>query len=113
MAQYLMLVLRPSGYDPAKSLDDFARRDIDALNEEMRIAGVCTFVGGLRPMSAARDLYIQPDGSDALRGAPVVSGTHFIDGLWILNCDTIEVALNWGRKAASACRAVIEVRPFY
>jgi hypothetical protein len=31
-------------------------RDIDGLNDEMKAAGVETFVGGLRPASSAKSL---------------------------------------------------------
>jgi len=37
-------------------------RDIDALNDEMKAAGVRVFVGGLRPASSAKSLRAQPGG---------------------------------------------------
>jgi hypothetical protein len=37
-------------------------RGIDALNDEMKAAGVRDFVGGLHPESSARPLRLQPAG---------------------------------------------------
>lgn len=113
MAQYLILVLRPNGYDHAKSLGEAARRDIDALNEEMEVAGIRIFVGGLRPTSSARSIHPQPDGSVSIGEGSGSSPTNYVDGLWILDCKDIDEAVDWGRKASAACRASIEVRPFY
>ncbi|MCD8483977.1 MAG: hypothetical protein LR015_15820 [Verrucomicrobia bacterium] len=113
MAQFLILVLRPAGYDHATSLDKGAYRDIDALNDEMEAAGIRVFVGGLRPLREAQTLHIQIDGSISLSGAFSASEMNYIDGLWILECENMDDALNWGRKASLACRASTEVRPFY
>jgi len=33
-------------------------------------------------------------------------------GFWVFEVGTPEEALEWGRKAAIACRAPVEVRPF-
>ena len=48
MTRYLVALHHPDGYDP--SLEDEAmHRDIDALNEETKAAGVRIFVGGPAP----------------------------------------------------------------
>ena len=49
MPQYLVAIHRPDGYDPAVAEDEAMHRDIDALNDEMKAAGVRVFVGGLHP----------------------------------------------------------------
>ena len=35
-----------------------------------------------------------------------------IGGFWVLEAANLDDALAWGRKAAVACRAPVEVRPF-
>ena len=35
-----------------------------------------------------------------------------IGGFWVLEATSLDDALAWGRKAAVACRAPVEVRPF-
>jgi len=40
---------------------------------------------------------------------PYVETKEHIDGFWVLAAD-LDEALAWGRKAAVACRAPVEVR---
>ena len=44
---------------------------------------------------------------------PFVESKEYVGGFWVLECASEEEALEWGRKAAEACRAPVEVRPFY
>ena len=48
MAQYLVAIHHPDGYDGSLEGEEMGR-DIDALNEEMVAAGVRVYVNGLRP----------------------------------------------------------------
>jgi 3',5'-cyclic AMP phosphodiesterase CpdA len=52
MTQYLVAIHHPDDYDSAVAEDDAMSRDIDALNDEMKAAGVRIFVGGLRRQAA-------------------------------------------------------------
>ena len=112
MAQYLVAIHHPDDYVP--SLEDEAmHRDIDTLNEEMVAAGVRTFVGGLRPASSAKSLRAQPDGKVLITDGPYLETKEHIGGFWVVEAANLDEALAWGRKAAVACRAPVEVRPFY
>jgi hypothetical protein len=56
-------------------------------------------------------------GNDADCNPSFLPGTYldareYVDGFWVLACQDLDSALEWGRKAAAACRASIEVRPF-
>ena len=113
MIQYWVTVYRPNDFDHSVSLDATARQNIDRLNDEMEAAGVRIFVGGLRPRSEARSAKLSPDGTVALGDGAYLSADSYVDGFWILSCRDIDEALAWGRKAAAACRASVEVRPFY
>lgn len=88
-------------------------REIDALNDEMVAAGVRIFVGGLKSPTLAKSIRLQPG-----RDPVVADGLHLrtnehVGGLWVLEADAMDEALAWGRKAASACRAPVEVREFH
>jgi hypothetical protein len=54
-------------------------REIDALNDEMKAAGVRVFVGGLQPESRARSLRLQPAGKVLITDGPYgeTKGTHW------------------------------------
>jgi len=111
MTQYLVAIHHPDGYDA--SLEDEAMgRDIDALNEEMQAAGVRMFAGGLSPASRAKSLRAQPDGKVLITDGPYLETKEHVGGFWLLEAANLDEALAWGRKAAVACRAPVEVRAF-
>jgi hypothetical protein len=111
MTQYLVAIHHPDDYDPSAE-DDAMARDIGALNAEMVAAGVRIFVGGLSPASSARSLRAQPDGKVLITDGPYLETKEHIGGFWVLEAANLDDALAWGRKAAVACRAPVEVRPF-
>ncbi len=112
MPQYLVAIHLPDDYDPCKE-DETLRHDIDLLNEEMVAAGIRTFVGGLQPVSTAMSVRRKPDGKLLVTDGPYIETKEHIGGFWVLEAADMEEALAWGRKAAIACRAPVEVRPFH
>lgn len=111
MPQYLVAIHHPDDYDPSVE-DEAMTRDIDVLNDEMVAAGIRVFVGGLTPASNARSLRRQPDGKVLITDGPYLETKEHIGGFWVLEAAHMDEALEWGRKAAIACRAPVEVRPF-
>ncbi len=113
MTQYLVAIHHPDDYDPSVAEDEAMSRDIDALNDEMKAAGVRVFVGGLRPASSAKSLRTQPNGQVLITDGPYLEATEHVGGFWVLEAADLDEALTWGRNAAVACRAPVEVRPFH
>jgi hypothetical protein len=113
MMQYLVAIHHPDDYDPAVAEDAAMDRAIDALNDEMVAAGVRIFVGGLKPAGTAKSLRAQPDGQVLVTDGPYLKTREHVGGFWVLEAAGLEEALEWGRKAAVACRAPVEVRPFH
>ncbi|MES2459897.1 MAG: YciI family protein [Armatimonadota bacterium] len=111
--QYLVAIHHPDDYDPAVAEDDAMSRDIDALNDEMEAAGVRIFAGGLHPAASALSLRPQPGGRVLVTEGPYLETREHIGGFWILEAAGRDEAQEWGRKAAIACRAPVEVRPFH
>ena len=112
MTQYLVAIHHPDDYDPAVAEDAAMSRDITALNEEMKAAGVRVFVGGLQPVRSAKSVRVKPDGGVLVTDGPYMETKEHVGGFWVLEAADLEAALAWGRKAAIACRAPVEVRPF-
>lgn len=111
MTQYLVAIHHPDGYD-GSSEDEAMHRDIDGLNDEMIAAGIRLFVGGLKPAGEARA--VRRRGRDLMiTDGPYLETKEHIGGFWVLELPTMDEALAWGRKAATACRANVEVRPFW
>ncbi len=111
MTRYLVAIHHPDDYDPSLA-DEAMDREIDVLNDEMKAAGVRIFVGGLRPASSAKSLRAQPDGKVLITDGPYLETKEHVGGFWVLKAIDLDEALAWGRKAAVACRAPVEVRPF-
>jgi hypothetical protein len=113
MPRYLVAVHHPDDYDPAVSEDAAMHHSIDVLNEEMVAAGIRIFVGGMHPARTAKSLKLEPDGKVRVTDGPYLKTTEHMGGFWVLEAVDMDDALAWGRKAAIACRAPIEVRPFH
>ena len=111
MTQYLVAIHHPDDFDPAAE-SEATRSDIGALNREMVAAGVRVFVGGLAPASRAVSVRVKPDGKLALTDGPYIETKEHVGGFWVLDVADLDEALAWGRKAAIACRAPVEVRAF-
>ena len=111
MAQYLVAIHHPADFEPA-SESEATHRDIAALNREMKAAGVVVFVGGLDRASKAKSVRLNPGGKTLVTDGPYIETKEHIGGFWVLDCATMDDALAWGQKAAVACRAPVEVRPF-
>jgi hypothetical protein len=112
MTQYLVAIHHPDDYDPSVE-DEAMARDIDALNDEMKAAGVRIFVGGLQSVGRARSLRVRPGGEVLITDGPYLETKEHVGGFWVLEAASLDEALAWGRKAAVACRAPVEVRPFH
>ena len=111
MPQYLVAIHHPDNYD-ASLEGEAMMRDISSLNKEMIAAGVRIFAGGLSPAGDATSLRAQPDGQVLLTDGPYLEAKEHVGGFWILETAGLDEALAWGRKAAKACRAPVEVRAF-
>ena len=60
-----------------------------------------------------RPLRAQPSGKVLVTDGPYLETKEHIGGFWILEAADLDEALAWGRKAVIACRAPVEVRPFF
>lgn len=109
--EYLIALYRPDNYDPSVETEAMDR-EIDVLNDEMVAAGVRMFVAGLSSPSNARSLRAQSNGKLLVTNGPYTESKEHILGFWVLKAADMNEALAWARKAAIACRASVEVRPF-
>ena len=110
MTQYLVAIHLPDDYDPSAETET-TRRDISALNDEMVAAGARVFVGGLQPARSAKSIRVR-SGSVLVTDGPYIESKEHVGGFWVLEAASLDEALEWGRKAAIACRAPVEVRQF-
>jgi hypothetical protein len=112
MPQYLLTVVQPTGAEiPPPEVLGPIMRDVEAVDRDMRAAGVWVFAGGLFPPSSATVLRPK-DGEVLITDGPFAEGREHVGGFSIIRADDLDEALEWGRRLALATTLPIEVRPF-
>jgi hypothetical protein len=112
MAHYLLSIYQPDGEPPGPEILDPIMRDIDAVKQEMRDAGVWVFDGGLHSPDSATVVQLR-DGELLTTDGPYVEGKEHVGGFTIIEAPDLDAALEWGGKLARAIAMLpIEVRPF-
>lgn len=109
--KYLVAIHLPDYFDPTHE-DAEMHHDIDVLNDEMVARGVRIFVGGLQLAPKAKSVRANSDGKILVTDGPYLETKEHVGGFWVLEAKDMDEALEWGRKAALACRAPVEVRQF-
>ena len=112
MPQYLVANYLPDDFDPS-AVTEAMIEEIHALNREMIAAGVRKFACGISPAANAKTVRKQSDGTVLVTDGPYLETKEHVGGFWVLELSDLDEALVWGRKAAVACRAPVEVRPFH
>jgi hypothetical protein len=111
MKQYLLSIYQQDGDPPPPEVLDPIMRDINAVNQEMKDAGVWVFSGGLHAASTATVL--RAKGEEVLMtDGPYVEGKEHLGGFTVISAPDLDAAVEWGGKLARAIRVLpIEVRP--
>jgi hypothetical protein len=111
MKQYLLSIYQPDGGTPPPEVLAKVMRDVDALVQETKAAGVWVFNGGLHPPGTAT--VVRYDAGEVLvTDGPYAEGKEHIGGFIIIKVPDLDAALEWARKTARVITLPIEVRPF-
>ncbi|MFJ8893324.1 YciI family protein [Leifsonia sp. NPDC102414] len=111
MTQYLLSVYQPDGPIPEPDALAAIEADVNAVDQDMRAAGVWVFSNGLLPAASATVL--RPSGQDVLvTDGPFAEGKEHLGGFTIVDVPDLDAALDWGKRLALATTLPIEVRPF-
>jgi hypothetical protein len=113
MTQYLLSVYQPDGDPPPPEVLEPVMRNLTALRDEMKAAGVWVFTAGLHPASTATVLRVK-DGDVLMTDGPFVEGKEHLGGFTIIEAPDLDAALHWAGKMALAIGLLpIEVRPLH
>lgn len=116
MSQYLMSVWHDDDYDVDVdfSSDEMQRQfaQVAAYNDELTAAGAWVFGGGLHSKSSATVLRAAPSGDVSMTDGPYAETKEQMGGFWVIEAADLDAALEWAGKAAAACEAPVELRPF-
>jgi hypothetical protein len=112
MTQYLLSIMQPDGPPPASVDLTAVMRDVDALVQDTKNAGVWVFNGGLCPPSSATVVRAQDD-ELLITDGPFTEAKEHLGGALIIEAPDLDEALRWSAKLARAVASLsIEVRPF-
>jgi hypothetical protein len=111
MKQYLLSIYQPEGDPPPPEVLEPVMRNLDALNDEMKAAGVWVFSAPLHPPSTAT--VVQTKGSDVLvTDGPFLEGKEYLGGFTMIKTADLDEALGWARRLSAVLEPLwIEVRP--
>ncbi len=65
----------------------------------------------LQPIATATTVRVR-DGETLTTDGPFAETKEQLGGFWVIEAPDLDAALAWAAKAAGACRAPVEVRPF-
>lgn len=82
-----------------------------AYNRELEGAGAFYLGGGLQERANSKTVRFDADGKTAVSDGTHSDASEQLAGFWIIECETLDEALEWARKAP-VTDGVIEVRPF-
>ncbi|MGB2712933.1 MAG: YciI family protein [Vicinamibacterales bacterium] len=120
MKQYLLSIYQPDGEAPPPEALATVIRNVNALVDQTKAAGVWVFNGGLHPPGTATVVRMKA-GEALITDGPFAEGKEHIGGFLILKVQDLDAALDWARKLARALTLPgreregglpIEVRPF-
>ncbi len=99
MKQYLLNIYQPDGEAPPPEILAGVMRDMNALIEDTKAAGVFVFKGGLHPPSSTTVVRFQR-GEALITDGPYAEGKEHIGGFLIVQVPDLDSALVWARKLA-------------
>src|SRR5579872_987764 len=108
MKQYLLSIYQPDGPTPAPAVLEVIMRDVNAVRQEMKAAGVWVFSAGLHPPATATVVRLK-DREVLTTDGPYIEGKEHIGGFTIIRAPDLDAALEWGRKLARVITLPIEV----
>ncbi len=111
MPHYLLSIIHPDTTPPPPALLDGIMRDVTALVDQMRGAGVLVFNGGLEPPSVATVVRANGEKVTTVDG-PFAETKEHLGGIVLIDVDGTDEARQWAAKTARATTLPVEVRAF-
>jgi hypothetical protein len=110
MNQYMLSIYPPDGPAPEPEILDPIMRDLEALNAELREAGVWVFDAGMHPPDTAT--VVKASGDDILvTDGPFTEGKEHLGGFIVIRVEDLDAALHWARRLTKVLGLPVEVRP--
>src|SRR5919201_681907 len=101
MKHYLLSMYQPDGDPPPREVLEPIMRDIQAVEQQMKDAGVWVFSGGLHAPSTATVLRLRADDL-LMTDGPFAEGKEHLGGFTIINAPDLDAALEGAGRLARA-----------
>lgn len=101
MKQYLLSIYQPEGEAPPPDVLGPVMRDVNALVQDAKDAGVWVFNAGLHPAGTATVVRWQR-GDALVTDGPFAEGKEHVGGFLIIKVADLDAALEWARRLARA-----------
>ena len=113
MTQYLLALYRDYAVPipPERSQQVWA--SVNTLGDRMTDAGAFVFKGGLRGGAESATVVRQSGGDFLMTDGPYTETKEWIAGFGILDCDTLEQAIELARRHPMSWAGRIELRPIH
>lgn len=109
--QYMLLIYsEKSDSQPSPEDQQAVLGAYFAFNDELKKAGA--FVGGdaLEPTDTATTVRVRPEQTMVTDG-PFAETTEALGGYYLIECENLEEAVEWGKKCPGSHYGSVEVRP--
>jgi hypothetical protein len=112
MTQYLLAVHHTEGeaYTTDEEMQQ-AFADVDAFNRDLMSNGTWVFGGGLTDPSDATVVDART-GEAIITDGPFAETKEQMGGFWVIEAPDLDAALDLAKRASTACKQPVEVRPF-
>ena len=111
MTQYLLSICYPAGAtQPSPEALQAIMKDVNAVDQEMKNAGVWVFAAGLHGPDTATVVRVK-NGEVLTTDGPFIESKEQIGGICIIRANDLDEALKWGAKMSRAVTVPVEVRP--
>ena len=101
MKHYVLNVIEPDGDPPPREILDGIMRDVQAVNQAMKDAGVWVFTAGLHAPTASTVVRVK-EGQPLITDGPFAEGKEHIGGFSIIEAEDLDGALEWSPGRACA-----------
>ena len=98
---------------PDGEAGDMLVQEMVAFNQRMVDAGVMLGGEGLKPTRYGARVKYQGGGKTLVLDGPFTETKEVLGGYWVIDCASLEEAVNWARQAPCPAGEFIEIRPVW
>ena len=108
---YMLLIYQPTDYQPSETTSSEMFQAYMAYGERLRKAGAFVDGAALVQPTSATTVRVR-DGKKLITDGPFAETKEWLGGFYVLECDSLDRALELAADCPGAKNGSIEIRPF-